>query len=153
MSQLLPIQNGQPQAQTPKPSVKSFAMVINYIGVTPSGKEMKYYKDSVVTGQLIQSNSQKVASGIKTTEGFFLPMNVLREVPPIQLDSEKDMIGQTKSIVNTSAFKQGAFLGAMLGAGFSFFSNRNMFYTVMMGMVIGGASGYFMKTNKSSKKD
>ena len=141
----------QTAAQTQSP--RTYSMNMNYIGkAKTNGAEKRFYKDTIITGvPQPPVPNMGISARLLTTEGYYLPMGIVKEIPPIQLDSDKDMISQTKSIIETSAFKQGAFMGAAAGAAFSFFSNRNMFYTVLMGMVIGGAVGYFIKTNKDSK--
>lgn len=81
---------------------------------------------------------------IKTTEGYIVPMSILRLVPIVDVPNENDVLQKAKNISKTSAFKQGAVVGIVIGAGYGFFSNRSVFYSAIMGMVTGGLIGHFM---------
>ncbi len=58
------------------------------------------------------------------------------------------IVTKTQNIVKGSAFKQGAVVGVALGAGYGFFYNKNIFFSALIGMALGGAVGHFMFSKK-----
>lgn len=86
------------------------------------------------------------------SNGFMFPASILRQVPAVQVDKDTAIVGQTKKIIKTTGFKQGAVIGIVLGAGYGFFNNRSVFFSAMVGMLAGGTLGHFFFSKNTDKK-
>lgn len=133
---------------------KKFMFTTDYTSNTMVRGVQTFKKGDVVEGteNVGQANARIIPS-ITTKEGYFIPLSVLKPVPTVSVPEEKDALSKSSKIVKTNAFKQGAVVGAVIGAGYGFFGNKNVFYATMIGMFTGGAIGYLVNNrNKTTKK-
>lgn len=127
--------------------VQSFIMKMDYTARRVSGtKDFK-------KGEIINGNYTPVPEGqpqirymrsITTSDGYLIPANMVDAIPSMNINKKDDVLSKSKVIVKSSAFKQGAAIGILLGAGFGYFNNKSVFYSAIIGMLIGGSVGHFM---------
>jgi hypothetical protein len=131
---------------------KKYIFVQPYETNTTKGLK-KFAVGDTVEGMIVQSKPKiRIIPSITTKDGFMVPLSVVKEAPVVEVPEDKDAIGKGKEVINTTAFRNGAVVGAIGGAAYGFFQNKNMFYSALVGMVVGGAVGYVVGGKKSDKK-
>jgi hypothetical protein len=123
-------------------------MLEDYVTRNREG-ERKFKKGETVVGnETVNSPNVRVIPSITTLDGFLILKSIVKEVPVVEVDKAQDIVTKTQNIVKGSAFKQGAVVGVALGAGYGFFYNKNIFFSALIGMALGGAVGHFMFSKK-----
>lgn len=148
------------QAISPPPSagpLKSWVLLEAYEGRN-NGKTRLFKKGETIVGFLftpqLPPNATTFARVMPqvNSDGYIIPYTIVKEVPTVQVDKGNEIVGQTKQIIKTSGFKQGATIGIILGAGYGFFNNRSVFFSAMLGMLGGGLIGHMMFSKEKPKK-
>lgn len=132
---------------------KSYVLLEDYLSRN-NGQTKTFKKGETVVGIVMAPPPNAKVDPrfiMVNVNGFLIPMGVLKVVPPVEIKDENKIVGQTKKIVKTSNFKQGAVIGIVLGAGYGFFNNKSVFYSAMIGMLAGGAVGHLMFSKKTNK--
>lgn len=138
------------------PQQRSFTLLEDYQGRN-NGKIRDFKKGETVVGFYFMP---KLPAGVDpasvrivpqvNVEGYIIPSQILKEVPKVEVKDENKLVGQTKQMIKTTNFKQGATLGAILGAGYGFFNNKSVFFSALVGMMSGGVLGHFLFNGKKT---
>lgn len=133
------------------PPIKQVVLTADYTARNKDGASRSFKKDEVVSGfyktlamQGVRVSSQSTFFVVENV--FIIPAKYVREAPMMPPpDKDITMTDKTKSLVKSQDFKKGAFIGALVGGGYAFFNNKNIFYSALFGLVIGGAVSYYIK--------
>lgn len=136
---------------------RSFTLLEDYQGRN-NGKIRDFKKGETVVGFFfmpklpagVDPASVRLAPQVNV-EGYIIPLSILKEVPKVEIAEENKLVGQTKQMIKTTNFKQGATLGAILGAGYGFFNNKSVFFSALVGMMSGGVLGHFLFNGKKTE--
>lgn len=132
---------------------KTYVLLEEYIG-RKDGVAKTFKKGDTIVGFIPQPPPNVKLDTrflMVNADGYLIPLAVLKEVPKVEVKPENQIVGQTKKIIKTTGFKQGAVLGAALGAGYGFFNNKSVFLSAMYGMLAGGALGHFLFSKEKNK--
>jgi hypothetical protein len=139
------------QNTTQQPSIRSYSLLENY-EARKNGVVKQFGKGETIVGFIVAPPPNVRVIPQVNSDGYIFPLSILKEIPKVDIKPENQIVGQTKKMIKTTGFKQGAVLGIALGAGYGFFNNKSVFYSAMFGMLAGGALGHFLFSKEKTKK-
>lgn len=133
---------------------KSYILNQDYLAtskVAGSNESRQFKAKETVVGeayQPAQNSSVRYMPMILVDGKFLLPLQIVTEAPEIKLTSGAGLVSTADALKKSANFKKGAVIGAVAGATYAVLRNKNVFWTTLIAMTVGGFIGYAINQKK-----